>query len=186
MDESSLMGEIRLFAGNFAPVGWMFCDGQLLQIRQYSALFTLLQTRFGGDGQNTFALPDLNGRIPVGMGTGPGLTPRAIGDAEGDPAYTLNVTQLPRHTHAVFCNTSANLGTLNDPNGNYFGAGPMNRSTGQAVNTRYAGSSDDTTMLSTMLSPFGASAPQAISNIQPILGLNFIICIDGYYPDFGN
>ncbi|MEN9798594.1 MAG: hypothetical protein RL653_2290, partial [Pseudomonadota bacterium] len=93
------LGEIKLFAGNFAPTGWAFCHGQLLPIAQNSALFSLLGTTYGGNGQTTFALPDLRGRIPVGFGQGPGLTNRNLGDMSGVESVTLQVSNLPQHAH---------------------------------------------------------------------------------------
>lgn len=95
------LGEIRLFAGNFAPVGWALCDGSLLPISQNAALFSLLGTTYGGDGKTTFALPDLRGRAPIGMGNGIGLTPRLEGSTGGLEQATLSITQLPSHTHTI-------------------------------------------------------------------------------------
>src|ERR1700758_3405683 len=99
------VGEIRMFAGNFAPAGWMFCEGQLLPISENETLFQLIGTTYGGDGETTFALPDLRGRVPIHMGQGSGLTPRTIGDAGGAETVTLTVAQMPVHHHIV--NTGA-------------------------------------------------------------------------------
>jgi len=93
------IGEIRMFAGNFAPQGWALCDGQLVSISQNIALFSVIGTTFGGDGQVSFALPDLRGRVPIHRGTGSGLTPRAIGAAGGAEAVALTAAQMPSHTH---------------------------------------------------------------------------------------
>ena len=95
------IGEIRMFAGNFAPRGWAFCDGQLLAVSQNDALFSLFGTTYGGDGRTTFGLPDLRGRIPIHAGTGPGLSSRVLGNRGGQEAVTLTPNQLPAHTHAL-------------------------------------------------------------------------------------
>src|SRR6478609_319366 len=93
------IAEIRVFSGNFAPVGWALCNGQLMPIAQNTALFSLLGTSFGGDGKTTFALPDLRGRSPMHPGAGPGLTPRTLGDVGGEEAVTLTLNEMPSHTH---------------------------------------------------------------------------------------
>src|SRR3954451_10417902 len=98
------VGEIRMFAGNFAPAGWMFCEGQLLPISEYDTLFNLIGTTYGGDGQNTFALPDLRGRAPLNQGQGPGLTNRVIGEISGSESVTLISTQMPQHIHQPVAN----------------------------------------------------------------------------------
>lgn len=107
-----MLGEVRIFAGNFAPRGWAFCAGQLLAISQNSALFSLLGTTYGGDGRTTFGLPDLRGRAPIGVGQGPGLTNRLWGQRSGGETHTMNITELPTHTHAaVFQSTGGAQGT---------------------------------------------------------------------------
>ena len=108
------VGEIRMFAGNFAPAGWMFCEGQLLPISEYETLFNLIGTTYGGDGQSTFALPDLRGRIPLHFGNG--FTLAETGGAE---EITLTVSQIPSHTHPVLATT--NPGTFADPGGLHLG-----------------------------------------------------------------
>src|SRR6266540_4826913 len=100
------LGEIRIFAGNFAPRGWAFCLGQLLSISQNTALFSLLGTNFGGDGRTTFGLPNLQGRAPMHWGDGPGLTPRSIGETAGSDTSTLITLQMPAHTHSLVASTS--------------------------------------------------------------------------------
>ena len=95
------IGEIRMFAGNFAPAGWMFCDGQTLPISENDALFTLIGTTYGGDGQETFALPNLQSRVPIHMGTGPGGMTYQIGEMAGTEQVTLTVQQIPTHTHSL-------------------------------------------------------------------------------------
>ncbi|MEQ9567295.1 MAG: tail fiber protein, partial [Pseudomonadales bacterium] len=99
------VGEIRMFAGNFAPRGWAYCDGQLLAVSQNDALFSLLGTIYGGDGRTTFGLPDMRGRIPLHAGTGPGLSPRRLGSKSGSEKETLTVNQLASHSHGFNANT---------------------------------------------------------------------------------
>src|SRR3954468_21133588 len=95
------IGEIRMFGGNFAPAGWAFCSGQLIPISENDTLFNLIGTTYGGDGQSTFALPDLRGRVPIHMGTGPGLSTHIIGEAAGVESVTLLTQNMPPHTHAM-------------------------------------------------------------------------------------
>src|SRR5437868_2425626 len=99
------LGEIRMFAGNFAPTGWAFCNGQILSIAQNTALFSLLGTTYGGNGQTTFGLPNLQGRVPMHWGTGAGLTPRTLGETSGSENVTLLSTQMPAHTHSIEAST---------------------------------------------------------------------------------
>ena len=99
--QEPFIGEIRMFAGNFAPRGWAFCDGQLLDIASNNALFAILGTTYGGDGRTTFALPDLRGRVVIGPGTGPGLSSRRLGEKGGEERVVLNTLQIPSHTHTV-------------------------------------------------------------------------------------
>src|SRR3954449_6617686 len=111
------IGQISLFGGNFAPRGWAFCNGQLLAVSQNTALFSILGTTYGGNGETTFALPDLRGRVPLHPGQGPGLSPYVLGENGGQENVTLNVTQLPAHTHAVSPRASNNAQTTNRPGG---------------------------------------------------------------------
>src|SRR5437016_13553982 len=110
---SPFVAEIRMFAGNFAPTGWATCDGQLLPISQNTALFSLLGTFYGGDGKSNFALPNLQGSVPIHQGQGPGLTERFLGESSGAPSITLLQTEMPVHTHTMFGETlvNANLKT---------------------------------------------------------------------------
>lgn len=174
-----MMGEIRMFAGNFAPRNWAFCQGQILSIVQNSALFSILGTTYGGNGQTTFALPDLRGRVPVGTGIGPGLPSMTQGDIGGNQNQTLTVLNLPSHNHAVTGSVSAStsLGTLTGP-----GSGAVPAASNQR-NAQYApGGSADTSLpmdsLTTGLT--GNSTP--VSVMQPYLGMNYIIALEGIYP----
>ena len=171
------VGEIRMFAGNFAPKGWAFCDGQLLAVSSNDALFSLLGTIYGGDGRTTFGLPDLRGRIPIHAGSGPGLSPRRLGTKSGAETETLTASQVPSHTHTV--NASNQAGTAASPAGHY----PANTSSG-AVTTQY----DVPVRASSTLVQFNSGAVQTVggsrshSNMQPFLCINFIIALIGIYP----
>src|SRR5262245_60083892 len=114
------VAEIRLFAGNFAPRGWAFCNGQLLPISQNTALFSLLGTNYGGDGRSSFALPDLQGRVPLHAGNGPGLSSRHLGEAGGDDTITLTDAQMPAHSHSLRLTPRASSGKASerDPSSN--------------------------------------------------------------------
>jgi len=164
------LAEIRIFAGTFAPLGWAFCDGQLLSIAQNTALFSLIGTTYGGDGRTNFALPNLQGRAPMHPGTGPGLTPRQLGQQVGTETVTLSETQMPNHTHALRATVSR--GAAGTPQDNAF-----NRSTGD---TAYNTPSNLTGMAPAMAPPTGGG--QAHNNMQPFLTLNFIIALQGLYP----
>src|SRR5262249_8021175 len=115
------VGEIRIFAGNFAPVGWMFCDGQLLPISENETLFNLIGTTYGGDGQSTFALPDLRGRLPLHQGTGSGLSTRQLAENGGTEEVTLSTQQIPSHTHPVPCSSGGGTPS-SDPSNATFAA----------------------------------------------------------------
>jgi microcystin-dependent protein len=168
----AFIGSIVMFAGNFAPRGWAFCQGQLLPIAQNTALFSILGTTYGGNGQTTFALPDLRGRAPIGTGQGPGLTNITLGEAAGSESVTLNVTQMPAHTHAVACDaTSAGAA---DP-ANAFPGNP-----GALSGAQLYGPTASATMAPAMIAPSGGSQP--ISVQQPFLGINYIICLEGIFP----
>lgn len=163
------IGEIMLFGGNFAPRGWALCDGQLLQISSNQALFSLLGTIYGGDGRTTFALPDLRGRAPLHMGTGPGLSPRAIGNKAGEETVTLNVTQIPSHTHALTASTDE--ATSEAP------AGEVLADTNVAL---YSAASPDTAMNVAAIGNTGGS--QAHPNMMSYQVVNYCIALQGVFP----
>ncbi len=169
------IGEIRLFAGNFAPYGWAFCNGQELSIARYQALFSLLGTTYGGNGTSTFAVPDLKGRAPMHWGQGPGLSARAQGQQIGSSGVTLGTAQIPSHNH---------LAMAVDAQGT--ASGPTDACWAQFVARRevqmlYGSGSQLTQMSPQALDVAGGSQPH--NNLQPYLGLNFIICLDdGEYP----
>lgn len=163
------LGEIKIWAPNFAPRGWAFCNGQLLPISQNSALFSLLGTIYGGDGRTTFALPDLRGRVPLGMGTGPGLSPHSIGQRGGAETTTLTVNNLPAHTHTLNLATAAE-GDSNDPAGRLLAQTDARSYSGQGPAIPSGGATA------------GAGANQAVNNMQPYLSLSFIIALQGIFP----
>jgi microcystin-dependent protein len=166
------IGEIRMFAGSFAPVGWAFCDGQLLPISENDALFTLLGTTYGGDGQETFGLPDLRGRIPLHMGTGPSGITYTLGENGGVEEVTLTGNQIPIHTHPLIA--SGDLGSAPDPLGNILAT---SRTAGVDL---YIQDNPNVSLAATTVVPQGGSQPH--SNIQPYLAFSFIISLFGIFP----
>jgi microcystin-dependent protein len=172
-----MMGEIRMFSGTFAPRNWAFCNGQLLSIAQNSALFAILGTTYGGDGVNTFALPDLRGRVPVGTGSAQGNTTQ-LGDMSGSSSVTLNTAQLPSHVHtAPSPLASTAVGTLQEPGASAVPAGSNQR------NAQYAASGAANTQLPMSNANTGITGSnQPISLMQPYLGMNFIIALEGIFP----
>jgi microcystin-dependent protein len=167
------VGEIRVFATNFAPAGWALCDGSILPIKQNTALFSLLGTSYGGDGSTTFALPNLRGVFPLGQGAGLGLTTRTIGETGGEASVTLVNSQLPSHTHTV---NAASVSGAPGPGGNNFGS-----IEGRGKAGAYApyGSSHVAMSLSAV-SIAGANQPH--ENRPPFLVLNFCIALQGVFP----
>ena len=174
------LAEIRIFAGNFAPRGWAFCDGQLLPIAQNTALFSLIGTTYGGDGRTTTALPNLQGRAPMHPGRGPGLTARRLGEKVGIETVTLSEAQIPSHSHTARVE-SATRGNVKTPST----SSSLSRGTGSAAGKAYQ--SDTTANLvdlaSATLSTTGGG--QGHENRQPYLVLNFIIALVGTYPSRG-
>lgn len=166
------IGEIRIFAGDYAPYGWALCNGQIMQIVQNTALFSLLGVTYGGDGKTTFALPDLRDRAPMHWGNGPGLTPRRQGQPGGSTTVTLTQTQMPAHTHVPQCNSGA--GAQSTAPGNVWGAAARGK------NSAYTDAPPDTQMNLQALQPTGGA--QAHNNMQPYLGLTFIIATQGIFP----
>jgi microcystin-dependent protein len=165
-----LIGQISMFAGDFAPRGWALCNGQLMSIQQNIALFSIIGTIYGGDGVTTFALPDLRGRVPVGPGQGPGLSTKDLGEKAGLEQVTLTIANLPAHSHQLRASTAA--GTSNLPTGNY------NANT-SVLDKEYINTTD-TTMNSNAIGITGSNIP--ISLEQPYLSINFIIATEGVFP----
>ncbi len=170
------IGEIRQFAGNFAPRGWLLCAGQLLPISSNTALFSILGTQYGGDGRTTFALPDLRGRAPMGQGNGPGLTPRQMGEQPGVAAVTLTAAEMPSHNHIPNASDSSS-GNVASPKNNVWALTPGQRGSGGAP--IYNGDVD-TSMHPQALGVTGEGQPH--NNMQPFLALNFIIASEGIFP----
>ena len=169
------VAEIRIVAFNFAPRGWAFCDGQLLPISQNTALFSLIGTTYGGDGRTTTALPNLQGRAPMHPGRGPGLTARRLGEKVGTETVTLTEAQIPSHTHEPWENA------LNPPTSNE----PANKLPSRHVDTNLEfifkeNPTLDATFNSAQAATTGGS--QAHDNMQPFLGLNYVIALVGLYP----
>lgn len=163
------IAEIRIFAGNFAPRGWAFCDGQLLPISENTALFSLIGTTYGGDGRTTTALPNLEGRAPMGAGRGPGLTARQLGERGGTQMVGLTTNQIPSHSHQLY--GTGEDASASSPASNLLPAGEIEG---------YTSSTNLAPMDSNALETSGGSQPH--NNISPILALNFIIALVGLYP----
>jgi microcystin-dependent protein len=160
------VGEIRMFAGNFAPVGWMLCEGQLLPISEYETLFNLIGTTYGGDGQSTFALPDMRGRLPIHIGNG-----YTLAETGGVEEVTLTASQIPAHSHPLLA--SGDTGTTGNPAGAYLASTAV----GQKI---YSTAIPTMVLPPTMMSSTGGSQPH--SNFQPYLCINFIISLFGIFP----
>jgi len=160
------VGEIRMFAGNFAPAGWMFCEGQLLPISENETLFQLIGTTYGGDGESTFALPDLRGRIPLHQGN-----TFILAETGGAEEITLTVNQIPAHSHPFLASTSV----AQDPS-------PLNKTVGQASGGGliYIQDATDTNMNPLAITPVCGSQPH--TNFQPYLCVDFIISLFGIFP----
>ncbi len=166
------IGEIRMFGGNFAPAGWMLCQGQTLAISENDTLFNLIGTTYGGDGQSTFQLPDLAGRLPVHMGTLPGGGAYVIGQSAGVETVTLTQQQIPQHNHPVL--GSGNAGTVAMPAGNSLGFQP------NSTIIWYGTDAPLVPFNSQAITPDGGNQPH--ENMQPYLCVNFIISLFGVYP----
>jgi microcystin-dependent protein len=159
------VGEIRMFAGNFAPAGWMFCEGQLLPISENETLFQLIGTTFGGDGESTFALPDLRGRVPIHQGNG-----FILAETGGAEEITLTVQQIPAHSHPYLASTGP--GAANTPVTNVLGESPSL--------SIYIQDNPNTNLNPATITPVGGSQPH--TNFQPYLCVNFIISLFGIFP----
>jgi microcystin-dependent protein len=176
------IGQIQPFAFNFAPRGWAKCDGTLLSIAQYQALFSLIGATYGGDGRTTFALPDLRGRVALHQGTGPGLSNRQIGQHSGSETTTLNVTNMPSHNHMATGTVKASFtppaggGSLNNPSGsNFSGSTGTNVYSNQAPNVTMAAEN-----VEVVVGNNGGNLP--FNNMEPYLVVNWCIALDGIFP----
>jgi microcystin-dependent protein len=174
------LAEIRIWACNFAPRGWVFCDGQLMAISQNTALFSLLGTTFGGDGRTTFALPDMKGRAAMEWGSGPGLTTRIIGQQLGEQGVTLLTSEIPSHNHVI---------SAADPGAGGGAAERSNTPTDQSwigpsnPGSNYSTNAPDTHFAQQAIGQSGGSIPHL--NMQPYEVLNFCIATEGIFPSRG-
>lgn len=168
------LGEIRMFGGNFAPRNWALCNGSLLAINDYSALYSLLGTTYGGNGVNNFALPEMRGRIPIHHGTGPGLTPRNIGWNLGSESETLNINQIPSHSHEL--QASRSEADSFNPAGDVMAS----QSDGDLPYTTLTDPTKLQTLNSNTIANTGGNLPH--SNMMPFQCVTFIICLIGNYP----
>jgi microcystin-dependent protein len=173
------LSEIRIFAGNFAPLSWAFCNGALMSIAENTALFSLLGTTYGGDGQTTFGLPDLRGRVPVGTGQGAGLSFYDLGEVSGSESITLITTQMPAHSHVATATVALRAvtnagGTQNNPGGGY-----SSIAAGDVYNVNHNGVGGASPFTLT-IGIAGGSQPH--DNMMPYLAMNYIIAVEGIYP----
>lgn len=175
------MGEIRPFGFNFAPRGWMLCRGQIMAISSNTALFSLLGTTYGGNGQNTFGLPDLQGRVPVGAGSGPGLSQYVLGEVTGQPTETLLISEIPSHTHSFqVSNAQANTNTAA---GNLLARGNFDDGSNLGPEAAFIAATAAgplTPLAAQAILPVGNGLPH--ENMMPFLTVNFCICVSGVYP----
>ncbi|RTE08537.1 phage tail protein [Paenibacillus whitsoniae] len=165
------LGEIRIFAGNYAPSGWAFCDGTILPVSQNSALYSIIGGLYGGNGTTTFALPNFQGSAPVHQGTGPGLTPRTVGEVGGETDVMLLETQIPNHTHSINAQLAP---TQIEPTGAVWSSSAT--AFGQLIYSPLV----DTPMSPLALSVTGSN--NSHNNMQPFVAMNFIISLEGNYP----
>ncbi len=183
------LGEIRLFAGNYAPENWALCNGALLSISSYEALYTILGLTYGGDGKTTFGLPDYRGRLPVGQGTGLGLTPRVLAQTMGTETCTVTEANTPPHTHLFMVSTNtANSATPVDtaePGGMTFGQFTPSGTTIKGLYSAGTGTAQAVTLNPQFLGHAlgsGGSAAKPHDNMMGSLAINYIICLLGVYP----
>jgi microcystin-dependent protein len=164
------VGEIRMFGGNFAPVGWAFCWGQTIPISENDTLFQLIGTTYGGDGQETFNLPDLRGRVPMHFGQGPGLSAYQLGETGGVESVTLTTQQIPVHSHPFV--TATDPGTASNPQGRLVAASPSD--------SLYIQDSPSVPMAPQTIGVSGGSQPH--DNLMPYVAINYIISLYGIFP----
>lgn len=169
------IGEITMFAGDFAPRNWAFCNGQLLPINQYTALFSILGTTYGGDGRTNFALPNLQARIPIGVGGSGGISNKILGERGGESNVTLTQNNIPPHTHNLNKSDYISSQRTDSPSGAFLGKGDTEGHKQYAENDN----------MGKLMDPVGishAGGSQSHNNIQPYLTINFIIAMQGIYP----
>lgn len=186
------IGEIRMFAGSWAPRNWMICNGQLLAISQYTALFSIIGTNYGGDGRTTFGVPDLQGRVAVGNGAGSGLTPKYMGEKSGAETTTLAVSNLPAHNHTAAVTQSSI--SLKAANGDATNNNPQGRSLANSLFGRdtvftyseeaptVAMHSDSAILANVTIDVGNTGQNTPVNNMQPYQVVQYIICLDGIFP----
>jgi microcystin-dependent protein len=172
------LAEIRIFPFNFAPTGWAMCDGQLLPINQYTAVFSLIGTFYGGNGITNFALPNLQGSVPIDFGSGPGLTARDLGETGGEASHTLLTSEIPAHNHNFYARTSE--GSISSPSDNMLAVPAISP---RFPNQLYTASVPNTPTLAGDVIATGGGQPH--NNLQPYLVLNFCIALQGIFPSRG-
>ena len=179
---NGVIGEVRLFGGNFAPRTWAFCAGQLISISTNTALFSIIGCTYGGDCRTTMALPDLRGRAAMSPGAGPGLPDYNLGQKTGQETVTLTVSSMPAHNHAI--NVNAANGGVNTPQNSFWAAGETSGNPPNLIpiNTIYS-TTADTQMNAFVMSNSGGNLPH--NNMQPSTALNYIICMQGIFPSRG-
>jgi microcystin-dependent protein len=173
------IGEIRMFAGNFAPLGWAFCNGQLLSIAEYDTVFALIGTMYGGDGQSTFALPDLRGRAPISPGQGPGLPNYVTAQKGGTEANTLTGNNIP-HTHAI--TGTAGIFVSGEDGLKVSAAGNYPSVNGDNIYSTTANSLMAAAVVNITTGNAGTVSPLPVDNMQPYLAVSYIICLEGIFP----
>jgi len=169
------IAEIKMFAGNFAPRGYALCDGQLLSISSNDALFSLVGTTYGGDGRTTFGLPDLRGRLPMHQGSGPGLSPRSLGESGGTETVALTEAQMPNHNHQATVNAYATEGDQAIPDGGVWAKSGIG-------DPDYHSGTHDATMKADAVTIGNAGSGQSHANMPPFQAVSFIIALQGIYP----
>jgi len=169
------IAEIKMFAGNFAPRGYATCDGQLLPIAQYTAVFSLMGTTYGGDGRTTFGLPDLRGRCPIHVGQGPGLSSRQWGAKGGTETNTLTASQMPSHAHTGHIVANSNEGDSSDPTGKW-------PSATEEPNSPYKGEAGTASMADGTVVTNSVGGGQPVNNMPPFLVIYFIVALQGLFP----
>lgn len=176
------IGEIRMWACNFSPRSWAYCQSQLLSIAQNTALFSILGTTYGGNGQTTFGLPDFRGRVPIGVGNGPGLSPTLLGEIAGNETVSIGISNLPPHTHpfggSISMPATINPGDSDTSQGNYPATLPGSEMYSSTQNGSFLANMQTTLTAGDA----GQASPTPINNIQPVIGIAYIICTAGIFP----
>ncbi len=178
-----LMASVDLWPLDWAPRGWIICSGQMLSPSQYSALYSLLGVRYGGNGQTTFGVPDMRGRVPVGAGQGPGLPNIILGEIDGTPTNTLTINNLPPHIHPAQATVTPGASTggrgvtpSNVPTANF----PLQTADGTSTFATTSNTQMGQSSVNVTIGVTGSGVP--INNMQPYLGMNYILCVEGIYP----